>query len=1254
MGENCPEDGDRNSRCLRFQALTLNQVSSRLKDERSFISFQMKPRRKRRDFRSRNGRAVRSGPSVFPVVAVGASAGGLEAVSQLLSCVPAKSGIAIVLVQHLAPKHDSSLVTLLSRVSKMPVSEVAKATWVEANHVYVIPPGKDLIYERRKLLLKNRDENHGLHMPVDRFMESLAKHEAHLGIGVVLSGTGSDGALGVQAIKATGGIAFAQSEDSAKFDGMPHAAIATGCTDFVLPPAEIGEKLVQIARHPYMARLARPPVEEAVNQEALQGILHLLRSTTGADFTQYKTGTIIRRIRRRMMLQKSRNLIEYAKFLAQHPDEAAALHEDILIHVTGFFRDAPAFEILKKKVFPRILEARQPAAAVRIWVPGCATGEEVYSLAICLLESMKDKADGVTIQLFGTDVNELSLERARSGVYTSNQVKDVSPRRLKRFFVKLDRGYQIRKDIRERCVFAKQNVFEDPPFSRLDLISCRNVLIYLGPKLQGRVIPIFHYALKPNGLLLLGSAETITSHSALFAPVDRSYRIYSRKPGASRLAFERRSEEQVAQSTRSQSAPARMEDAAGKLAGAETVLLAKHGPAAVLVNSNLEILQFSGRTSAFLDPAAGPASLSLAKMARENLVWEIRSAIQKSRKTGGPVRTKRIPIATNGSGRDVLVEVIPLPARLGDERNFWVVFEASPEKAVPAGYPATAAGGAPPGRQSSDRRALARLQRELEQTRARMDEIIRDQEATNEELQSANEEILSRNEELQSFNEEMETAKEELQSSNEELTTLNEELEHRHSELSQLNSDLSNLFISLEIPVLILERDLRIRRFSPAAGTLLNLMSADIGRPVSDMRFSATIPELGRDSAEVMTSGKRSEHQTLELDGKSYSLRIHPYRVGEGNIEGAVVALVNISALQRATEAIEDARRYAESIIEAVQESLVVLDSGLRVLSANRSFYETFQATPKSTVGELIYDLGSGQWNISPLRSLLDKVQSDDTPLSSLEVEHDFPLIGRKTIVLRARQFRSPKGGTPLILLSIQDETDRREAELAASRSGVMSARLMRVQDDERRRVARELHDSTAQSLAGLMMNMNQLSRMLQKSDPKILATLAESRALADESIREIRTISYLLHPPLLEEAGLASALRWFIDGFGNRSNIRVKLAIPARMPRLVAATELALFRIAQEGLTNVHHHSGSKSAQVEIAITSSQVILQISDRGKGLPADIWKAQGGISRTPGVGIASMRERVKELGGTLEFDSSRRGATLRATLPLVLK
>ena len=500
----------------------------------------MKARRRLRRTPAPKRKFIVPARGTFPVVAVGASAGGLEAVTQLLSHLPAKGGIAIVLVQHLAAKHESSLVTLLTRVSKMPVSEVAKTTPIEANHVYVIPPGKDLVYARGSLLLKARDENHGLHMPVDRFMESLAKEEANRAIGVVLSGTGSDGALGLQAIKARGGIALAQSEESAKYDGMPHAAIATGCTDFVLPPAQLGEKLIQIARHPYVVRAAERPVEETVDRDVLRGILNLLRSSTGSDFTQYKKGTIVRRIRRRMVLHKSRNLVDYAQFLANHPDEVTALHEDILIHVTSFFRDAPAFEILKKKVFPRLLKTRQPGSAIRIWVPGCATGEEVYSLTICVLECAKDQTEDVPIQIFGTDLNEASLERRAPACTTPNQVKDVSPRRLKQFFVKLDRGYQIRKDIRERCVFAKQNVFQDPPFSRLDLISCRNVLDLSG---AGAAKPRdSHLPLRAQTQRTSSPGQGRDDHVSLrlFSPVDRSYRIYSRKAGASRLAFERR------------------------------------------------------------------------------------------------------------------------------------------------------------------------------------------------------------------------------------------------------------------------------------------------------------------------------------------------------------------------------------------------------------------------------------------------------------------------------------------------------------------------------------------------------------------------------------------------------------------------------------------------------------------------------------------------------------------------------------------
>jgi len=476
--------------------------------------------------------------------------------------------------------------------------------------------------------------------------------------------------------------------------------------------------------------------------------------------------------------------------------------------------------------------------------------------------------------------------------------------------------------------------------------------------------------------------------------------------------------------------------------------------------------------------------------------------------------------------------------------------------------------------------------------------------------------------------------------------------ERSYAELSQANSDLTNLFSSLEIPILILGRDLRLMRFSPAAESLFSLSPADVGRSVNDLDFDGAISHLGQLCMAVMETERPSDHALQSSDGRRYSLRIHPYRLAGNKIEGAVVAFVDITAQSRERRRLEDARQYAQTIIEAVQESLLVLDSDLRVVTANRSFHKTFRVDPESTVGKLVYDLGNGQWNIPELRAMLAEILSRETHLSNFEVEHDFPAIGRKTMLLNGRPFRSPKTGGPLILLAIQDETERRKAELAAMRYNVMSASLMRVQDEERRRVARELHDRTAQHLAGLMMNMNYLSRMLRKAKPKILAKLAESRSLADDAIREIRTISYLLHPPLLEEAGLAPAMRWFIEGFGNRSGLTIRASIPARLPRLSQKVELALFRIAQEALANVHRHSGSKSARIRIVATPAKIILEVIDKGRGLPTEAQKSEGGISKVEGVGLASMRERIRQVGGSLEIVSGRRGTTVRAIAPLV--
>jgi two-component system CheB/CheR fusion protein len=1186
----------------------------------------------------------------FPIVAIGASAGGLEAVSHLLSGIGPSTGMALVLIQHIPPDHSSSLVPLLSRVTKLKVVEATNGVVVQPNHVYVVPPGKDLIYARPVLRLKSRDTTERHHLPIDAFMESLAQWNRERTIGVVLSGTGSDGTRGLQKIRAEGGITFAQTEESARFDGMPHSAIAAGCTDFVLPPHLIATKLVHLASHPALLRSRKKLRESFFESDGLRRIIDALRSTTGADFTHYRSSTILRRIRRRMVLHKIKDLRDYASFLPGHPEEVRTLRQEMLIHVTNFFRDASTFDVLKRRVFSRLLKEKLPGDPIRIWVPGCASGEEVYSLAICLLELMKDKSENVPFQMFGTDVSEESLTKARKGFYSASELQHVSPKRLRKFFTPENGAYKVKKNIRERCLFAKQDILLDTPFSRLDLISCRNLLIYLTPLAQSRIIPVFHYALNSGGYLILGRAESITRHSDLFGTVDRTHRLYLRKSAASRPnLFRGVSTDQLpgeaAAARRSQTSVI-----APPSTKPEGVLLARHGPPAVLVNSNLEILQFSGQLSPYLDPATGEASLNLLKMARSDLVWEVRAAIQKTKKSGRPLRVVGIPLDRPGESRSVTLEIVPVPGSFTSESAFWIVFEPevpaslAPKFALVGNEPHSKISAAARRRGEKHSQVVARLQRELAQTKAGLREIIQTQEAANEELQSANEEVLSRNEELQSINEEFETAKEELQSSNEELTTVNEELDHRHSEMVLLNSDLTNLFGGLDIPIVILGRDHRIRRFSPPAESMFNLMPSDVGRPVGDLHFGAMYADLRKVISVAIDSGKVHERQVQGPNGRWFSLRVHPYRTTDNEIQGAILIFVDIHALRDASDLIEEQRQFSEAIIAALRESLLVLDSDLRIITANKSFQEAFSLASTQTIGQRIYDLAGGQWDIPQLRKLLREVLSHDTDIVNYEVDHTFPSIGRKILLLNARRFLRQSDGSPLILLAIQDET-------LFDRAQRMSARLLRVQDEERRRFARELHDSTAQSLAALNMNMTRLAEGVPHTNSDLRALLAESQQLAESSIKEIRTVSYLLHPPLLEEAGLATALRTFVSGFSKRSGIRIDLDIADPFPRLSKEMELALFRICQECLNNIHHHSGSGSGRIKLAFTSSKVVLTVSDKGKGLGAEIHNQNGGTIGGAGVGIPSMQERARQLGGALEIDSTSAGTLIRAILPL---
>ena len=761
----------------------------------------------------------------FPVVGFGASAGGLEAFTQVLTHLSTTTGMAFVLVTHLDPKRESMLAEILSRSTRMPVTEVRRSTAVEPNHVYVAPPGTDIRLEKRVLHLSPYIPKGVPHMAVDYFFRSLAQDLGNNAIGVILSGTGTDGSYGSKAIKAEGGITFSQDENSAKHDGMLRSAIVSGAVDFVLPPDKIADELARLGSHPYVAppKPAAPEDVIPVPEAALSKILHRIHRATGVDLSQYKPNTIKRRILRRTLLVKAESLDAYVTRLEDDPEEVQALYEDMLINVTQFFREPGCFDALKTDVFPNI--AGQGADSVRIWVPGCSTGEEVYTLAICLLEYLEDRQHQMQIQIFGTEISDQALTRARVGSYSEGITTDVSPERLKKFFIKSDRGYQIAKRIRDLCIFARQNLAKDAPFSRLDLISCRNVLIYLGAELQKRILPVFHYALKPAGYLLLGNSENITSHSDMFSLVDKKHRIFVTREAPTRLPAgfnygpskaEAKQAPNLTVKRDSTETPSELHKEADRL------ILSRYGPPGVIISGDLEVIQFRGQTGAYLEPAPGPASYNILKMARQGLMAELRSAIQRALRDDSPIRSEGLRVKHNGAYETFDLEVIPLRRSPQRGRFLMVLF-----------HPLKAGGPKKEQTQAALRRIkdgpsqqIQRLEEELSSTKESLQAIIEEQEASNEELRSANEEIQSSNEELQSTNEELETAKEELQSSNEELNTVNEELENRNVQLAQANDDLRNLLSSVNIPIVMVSSDLRIRRFTPQAEKVLSIIAA--------------------------------------------------------------------------------------------------------------------------------------------------------------------------------------------------------------------------------------------------------------------------------------------------------------------------------------------------------------------------------------------------------------------------------------------
>jgi two-component system CheB/CheR fusion protein len=820
-------------------------------------------------------------------------------------------------------------------------------------------------------------------------------------------------------------------------DYEQYRAVASGCVDFILPPEKIGRELARMSGHPYLngsqeragrSRAAKPQHLD----ENFDRIFTLLRQAGGINFSLYKSGTVQRRTLRRMAIHKIDQVSEYAKFLEKHPKETEELCQDLLIPVTSFFRDLEAFESLKNKVFPAILKDKSSKGSIRIWAPGCSTGEETYSLAILLLEFLGDKVSSYQVQLFGTDANERGIEKARSGIYAERIAQEVSAERLRRFFTKVDEGYRVSKAVRDLCVFAKQNVVEDPPFSRMNLVACRNLLIYLGPELQRKVLPVLHYALRPAGFLFLGNAENVAGFPELFAAIDKKHKIFVKKSVAGRLHYDFAANRYPRETEDPDRPTERTEASLGSdwQQEADHIVLRSYAPPGVVINENMEILQFRGAIGPYVEPAPGRASLHLLKIAKKEFVAELRAAVNQAKAGQTRVKRKSVEFRRNGQPRAVSISVEPLGST-SEGRQYLILFEQTLVRAPISGKLT----GRVHGGGRTAKREIADLRHRLAEAEDHFRSLVESKEASDEEYQSANEEILSANEELQSTNEELETPKEELQSANEELNTVNDELHNRNIELDRLNSDLRNLLISTSLPVVMVDRGLRIRRLTDASAKVFKIVPSGIGRPITEIRSDIDVPNLDELIVSVIETLTPKELEVQDKRGHWYSLQIRPYRTTDDKIDGAVVVLSDIDEAKQASERIRKSQLFMEETLATVREPLLVLKQNLSVIYANPSFIKTFHVQVEETEGKLLYELGTGQWNIPKLRAMLEEVLSRDAPVVDFEVEHDFPNLGRKTMLLNARKIEDGHNDEPTMLLAIEDITGRKQADVALRES---------------------------------------------------------------------------------------------------------------------------------------------------------------------------------------------------------------------------
>jgi two-component system, chemotaxis family, CheB/CheR fusion protein len=1252
---------------------------------------------------------------LFPIVGVGASAGGLEAFTELLAALPRDTGMGFVLVQHLDPDHESALTEILSRATSLPVREIRNNERVRVDHVYVIPPDTNLTIAEGVLKIHKRERTRTRtpHRPIDAFFESLAQDQRERAVGVVLSGTANDGTMGLEAIKAEGGITFAQN-DSAKHDSMPRSAVAAGCVDLVLSPANIAKELSRIANHPYVsgqsllssattpAPAQQPDAEAesgrgeaAESDNALNGykkILLLLRGHSGVDFSLYKPTTIERRVARRLLVNKLNTLHDYANFLRGNSKELDALYSDVLISVTSFFRNPETFEVLEHKILPEIL--KQPSdEPLRFWVLGCSTGQEAYSIAMAFVEAAEKVPRMRKLQIFATDLNEAMLEKARRGLYAKSLIADITPQRLQRFFVEADGGYRVSKALRDMVVFARQNLTADPPFSRVDLISCRNVLIYLEPSAQKKTMPAFHYALKPGGFLLLGGSESIGGFTHLFEPVDRKHKIYSKKPApiqsVHRPVTTEPGEEPPAPGmpvpNQQLGGPELPESSRGELNAqreADRITVSQFAPPGVLVNAELQVLQFRGATGAFLEPPTGKPSFDVLKMARNGLMLPLRSAINQAKKDNKSARKQNVRVKRNGMALTVNLEVIPLKNLR--ERCFLILFEEAAKESGEHDPPEPQGARADRSPGGEKARRIAELETELYETREYLQSIQEQLETANEEFQASNEEVQSANEELQSSNEELETSKEELESTNEELITVNEEMSNRNIELNRLNNDLVNLQNAAKVTTVLLGRDLNIRRFGPHAEQQFDLLSADVGRPIGHIRHNLVLGDASRSaldleglSAEVISSVREQEREVRDKGGRWYSLRVRPYMTLDNKVDGAVVVVVDIDTLKRSEQAMSESEARYRAMFESTTVGMSETDAETRrLLSVNQQFAKIIGYPAAELVGKTFLELTHPD-DQPKARESYSSLLRGEIPFYEIEkrlVRKDGAIVWVHIAVNLVRD--AAKRPLKAVVITL-DITERKRAEDAMEKVNMaLRESEGRLWDSDRRKneFLAMLGHELRNPLSALKHGLDLLGGVpddrlgLEELRAMMLRQTKRMGALLDQLLDIARVISGKIEL-LKGRIDLADVVREAVETMRSLVETRkhtLTLSLPRDQSAFVLGDAVRLTQVVENLLANAAKYT-NEGGQIALTLEADQdkARIIVRDNGLGMSAELLphifdlfeQAPRTLARTMGglgLGLSLVQRLVEMHEGQVSASSPGldQGSELIVTLPLM--